>query len=429
MNKCFCTPVPSHRISDKSRLELRVAAQNAGYVEVSAVFSDGRTQMCGSFPISGNLQLCKLYPNLTGILGKITLHIKFFNLGHELTEVQQLPYEIVHTGVASTCMLDGCWISIRHWSPDESRLFRDGLENMTDDDWKQHVYSMNRIGITTVLIQNVFDSRHYVNRHNMTADTYDGEAFYDSKLYKRRASMKEHDPIEAILTAADECNMSVFPGVGMYAWFDFSPESLEWHKRVAAELIERYGHHKSFYGFYISEEIMGALYYGYPSVPDEKYRDIQHFFKEFSAFAHQLAPTKPVALAPNNIDMHLYQKEWQGIMENLDIIIPFAFARSEYNVPQIAEMCKKWDVHFWVDMEIFRFPFENGALVPKSYDELIHEIHEYDVLEQIYGYQYTGLLNEPGHRNHLGRIETEQLYTEYEAYQNQIRNTAEVKVS
>lgn len=423
MNNCYCTAVPAYRISDRSRLELRIAADNSTAVNVSAELSDRKIHNCGSFPIKSKLELNKIYPDISGLLGSFSLKVSFLDALGNVIGVHEQPYEIVHTGVNSTRLLDGCWISIRHWSPTESRLFGKALENMTDEDWKQHIYSMHKIGITSVLIQNVFDSKHYVHQHDMTADTYDGEAFYPSELYRRRAGMKEHDPLEAILSAADECDMAVFPGVGMYAWFDFSPESLVWHKRVATELIQKYGHHKSFYGFYISEEIMGALYYGYPPVPDDKYRDIQNFFKEFSAFAYKLAPTKPVALAPNNIDMHLYQDEWKGIMENLDIIIPFAFARSENNIPQIAEMCKKWDVHFWVDMEIFKFPFEDNALVPKCYDELIKEICDYDVLEQVYGYQYTGLLNEPGHRNGLGREETEVLYAEFYEYQKKIRQT------
>lgn len=421
MCNCYCTPVPSRRISDLARLELRLAADSAAQVRVSTVFPDGTKKACGEYAIAPNLQLNKVYPDIRGLCGKFQLIVEFLMAEGDVCGRYEQPYEILHTGVPSTGLLDGCWVSIRHWSPTESRYFKDGLENMTDEDWKQHVYSMHEIGVTTVLIQNVFDSEHYVCQHDMTVDTYDGEAFYDSKLYKRRPGMKETDPLEAILTAADACDMAVFPGVGLFAWFDFSPESLEWHKRVATELIEQYGHHKSFYGFYISEEIMGALYYGYPSVPDENYKDIQHFFKEFSAFAHRLAPTKPVALAPNNIDMHLYQEEWKGIMENLDILIPFAFARSENNIPQIAEMCKKWDVHFWVDMEIFRFPFDEGALVPKSFDELMREIHHYDMLEQVYGYQYTGLLNEPGHRNGLGNGDTEELFRAYCAHVQRVR--------
>ena len=45
--------------------------------------------------------------------------------------------------------------------------------------------------------------------------------------------IKADDPIEAILTEADRRNMNVFLGIGMFAWFDFTTESLEWHKRVA----------------------------------------------------------------------------------------------------------------------------------------------------------------------------------------------------
>lgn len=57
------------------------------------------------------------------------------------------------------------------------------------------------------------------------------------------------DPIEAILSEADRLGMNVLVGVGIFAWFDFTPESLEWHKRVAKELWDMYGHHESFYAF------------------------------------------------------------------------------------------------------------------------------------------------------------------------------------
>lgn len=415
--QCYFTPVPSRRISTNGQVEFRLAADGCRCVHVAAVWQSGHRIEVGTYSLKPNLELVKVIPNTAGFVGQFEWELGFENEQGEIVETLRQPYEIVKSNVHSTCLLDGCWVSIRHWSPSESRYFKDGLELMTDEDWRQHIFSMHNLGITTVLIQNTFDSEYYVNQHNMTADTYDGVAFYNSNLAPRRRGMLENDPLEAILSAADACGMAVFPGVGLYAWFDFSPESLIWHKRVATELIQRYGHHHSFYGFYISEEIMGALYHGYSPVPDEKSKDIQNFFREFSAFAHELAPTKPVALAPNNIDMHLYQDEWAGIMQHLDILIPFAFARSENNIPQIAEMCQKWDVHFWVDMEIFKFPFDDG-LVPKDFPALLKEIHDYDMLEQVYGYQYTGLLNEPGKNSkHLGGADTEALYKEFYRYQ------------
>lgn len=415
MKQQYCTPVPARRVSENGRLELRLASQEAQQVRVQAVRADGSVRDCGSFPITAGLALNKVYPDTAGLIGKFTLCITFLTADGQALETLEQDYEIVRSDVHSTCLLDGCWVSIYHWSDDEARHFNPALRELDDDGWKQQVYSMHKIGVTSVLIQNVFDSARYVHQHDMTADTYDGRAFYDSALYPGRMPIKAQDPIEAILTAADECDMAVFPGVGLYAWFDFSPESLEWHKRVTRELHERYGHHKSFYGWYISEEIMGALYYGYDPVPDEKHHDIAAFFREYKQFVHDLTPTKPVALAPNNIHMDWYRKEWRPILENLDIMIPFAFARSENNIPQIAEMCAETGTHFWVDMEIFAFPFDEG-LAPKTCENLIKEIHCYDMLEQVYGYQYTGLMNEPGHRMGLGREDTEQVYTDYQAY-------------
>ena len=421
INKCnFFTPVPARRVSQNVTPELRIASDTAVKVEIYTE-QDGNKTFCGSYAIKNKRELNKIKPDLNGIIGKFTLIINFFDSDNNLSEVMEQGYEVVASDVRSTCLLDGCWVSICHWSEDESRYFNTALKKLSDEGWKQQVYSMHKIGVTSVLIQNVFDSPYYCYQHDKTAETYDGKAFYDSKLYPGRQPLGSDDPIEAVLSAADECDMVVFPGVGLYAWFDFSPESLKWHKMVAKELFDRYGHHKSFYGWYISEEIMGSLYYEYPPVENDKYKDIQDFFREFKKFAHELTPTKPIAMAPNNIHMHHYREEWRGIYDNLDIVIPFAFARSENNIAEIAEMCAETGTHFWVDMEIFDFPFDEG-LRPKSCENLIKEIRVYDALEQVYGYQYTGLLNEPGHRMGLGMEETETVYTQYAEYVNKIRH-------
>ena len=78
-------------------------------------------------------------------------------------------------------------------------------------------------------------------------------------------------------------------------------------------------------------------------------------------------------------------------------------------------MCRKTGTHFWVDMEMFAVPFTDG-LRPKKIPDLLKEMKNYDKLEQIYGYQYTGIMNEPGHRMNLGLAETEKFYSEYMNY-------------
>ena len=74
-------------------------------------------------------------------------------------------------------------------------------------------------------------------------------------------------------------------------------------------------------------------------------------------------------------------------------MIPFAFARDpeHLNVVQMKQICDECGTHMWVDMEMFREPFEDG-LVPKTMEALLREIRQYDALEQCYGYQYTGCL-------------------------------------
>ena len=416
MNVYACTPIPARRVSKNGKVELRVTTEAASFVRISVDYQDGTILPLGVFPLAKDTVCQKIYPDLQGVLGRFLFVVEFLSETEEVLYTWRQAYEIIDSPVHSTRTMDGCFVTLYHWSELEGAYYNEGLAKLTDEQWKEQVYAMHEIGVTGILIQNVFDCNEYVHQHDMTADTYRGRAFYDSKLYAPRMPIAAKDPIEAILTAADECDMVVFPGVGMYAWFDFSPQSLEWHKRVSDELLERYGHHKSFYAMYISEEIMGALYYGYDPVPDEKYKDIQNFFKEYKAYLQEKRPTMPVALAPNNIRMHCYQDEWSGILENLDIMIPFAFARSENNVAEIAEMCEKTGTHFWVDMEIFDFPFDEGRLRPKTIDMLKKEIRQYDALEQIYGYQFTGLMNPPGKRYGMGLEETEVLYAAYQDY-------------
>ena len=66
-----------------------------------------------------------------------------------------------------------------------------------------------------------------MGKHSTNVDNYQGKAFYPSKLYPGRMDIAAKDPIEAILSEADKQGMNVLMGVGMFAWFDFTPESLE----------------------------------------------------------------------------------------------------------------------------------------------------------------------------------------------------------
>lgn len=424
MDKVHISILPPARCSNRVQPEVRIAAGNAVKAEIMVIQKSGEKKAFEL--ILGNSKgFKKVHLDLSGIYGDAVIKIILLDLRGNVIETQEHPYEIINSQCNSTTLLDGCWISIYHWSEDEARWFNQALKKLSNEQWKEHIQDMGRAGIKGVVIQNIFHCNEYVGQHDMNTENYRGEAMYPSNRYSRRAPIAADDPLEAILTAADEEKMNVWVGIGMYAWFDFSPESLLWHKNITKEIHDRYGHHPSLYGWYVSEEIMGSLYYDYSPVEDEKYMDIVNFFREYKAFVSELTPTKPVALAPNNIRFQFYEKEWKQILENVDVLLPFAFARDlgNLNINEIDALCRACDTHFWVDMEMFAWPLDNG-LVPKKCQDLIKEIHIYDQLEQIYGYQFTGIMNPPGSTLKLGRDDTKALYKEYLEYYKKVKNSS-----
>lgn len=332
-------------------------------------------------------------------------------------EIQVLP-----SSVRSTRTIDGAWVGIVHWSEEEGSHWNEDIRKLTDDDWRQQIFGMHKLGMDTVVIQEVFRNDAYYGTNNIATAGYHGLAYYPSALYPGRVSMTACDPIEAILSAADQLNMNVFLGVGAYAWFDFSPGALAWSKRVATELWQRYGHHPSFYGWYVSAEAYGSL------IPDQGEQEKDHyrqqviaFFREFQAYCRSLAPEKPLMLAPNTYGMLQSRDVWPLVLEHVDIICPFAFHRmpagdiTGEEAAQIWQsMCNKTGTRLWMDMEAFLF--EGKALVPQPIEGLIQDLQRFPNFEKILCYQYPGIFNAPASRITPGGPATVVLYKDYRQY-------------
>jgi len=330
--------------------------------------------------------------------------------------------EVIPSNIRSTRTIDGAWVGIAHWSDEEGRYWNSTIRKLTDGDWREQIRGMHSLGMDTVVIQESFRNQEYYGRNNISSAGYHGLAYYPSELFPGRARVAAHDAIEAILSEADRLQMNVFLGVGMYAWFDFSKDSLDWHKKVAEELWRRYGHHPSFYGWYVSEETYGSL------IPDQgeaaKYRyrqEVITFFREFQKFCRQLAPEKPIMLAPNAHGMLNSKDVWPLVLAHLDIVCPFAFHRmppgditGEQSAAIWQAMCDKAQAHLWMDMEAFLF--EDKALVPRPIAGLIQDLQRFPNFEKILCYQYSGIFNSPETKVQPGGPPTVVLYRDYLAY-------------
>jgi len=324
--------------------------------------------------------------------------------------------EIVSSQERTPDRINGAWTGIYHWSETEGKLWNKEIKKMTDSQWRELIKAMHEIHMDIVVIQEVFRNQEYVHKHNIQEEGYQGKAFYPSDLYPSRMPIAAQDPVEAILEEADKQNMHVFMGVGLYAWFDFSKGSLNWHKKVADELWKKYGHHPSFYGWYISEEIEGGL------GDSIQRKDIVPFFKAFTAHVNQFAPGKPVMLATNCHNTKGADKIYNQLLPHLDILCPFGFHRmpaGDYSGEEVAkhlqELCDKNGSHLWMDMETFLFNRE-GALYPRPIDGLIDDLKRFKNFEQILCYQFPGLMNSPDMTRKPGGDATVKLYLEYKKF-------------
>jgi Domain of unknown function (DUF4434) len=334
--------------------------------------------------------------------------------------------EVVRSKYRSTETIGGAWVDIVHWSEAEGRYYNAALRKLTCADWSQQIRGMHGIGMDVAVIQSVFLNNKYYGKNTIATSGYRGLAFYPSALFPGRVHIDCHDPLEAILSEADRLRMGVFLGVGMYAWFDYSAHSLEWHKKVAAELWNRYGHHRSLYGWYVAEEVDGGLGDFVPSTQGEKGRDryrreIIDFFAGFQKFCRKLAPEKPVMLACNTFGMGKSRGVWPHVLKHVDIICPFGFGRMpEGDLPaqQAAQlwrtMCDETGTHLWMDMETF--VFQGKALVPRPIQGIVESLHGLRNFEKILCYEYSGIFNSPQSKVKPGGLQTVTLYRDYLRY-------------
>ena len=339
-------------------------------------------------------------------------------------KVETRPIEVIPYGKRSLETIDGAWAGICHWSEQEGKHWNDAIRKLTAEDWKGVVRSMHHCGMDIIVVQELFRKDAFYGQHDMTVDSYDGRAYYPSALYAGRMDVACEDPLEAIMEEADRLEMSVLPGIGLYAWFDYSPESLEWHKRVTKEVLQRYGHHRSFYGFYVSEEALGSLEHTCET-PEERQRytdEIIRFYEEYTAFCRGIAPAKPVMLASNCYGLDGKDEAYAALLKHLDILCPFAFGRipeEDLSAEEAAGRLQKWcdaaGTHLWMDLEAFLFN-SDGSLRPRPIEEILGELTRFGNFEKTLCYQFPGVFSNPSLYPQVGEDASVTLYQQYVGY-------------
>lgn len=335
------------------------------------------------------------------------------------------PITVIASDVRSTRKIDGAFAGIYHWSEQEAKMWNPAIKNLNAAQWQEMVHSMTKLGMKLIIVQETWHSEEYCGKHDMDVAGYRGKAFYDSGLYPSRMNVACPDALEAIMEQADREGMDVLVGVGLYAWFDYTQGSLEWHKKVASELWEKYGHHPSFYGFYVSEEGMGSLdcFEENPLLKPVRKREMISFYREFTAFCHNMAPSKPVMVCQNGWGIGESKDLYPEFLSNVDISCPFAFNRMPEGdltgleaVTFLQKTCDETGCHLWFDLEAFLFDPLEQYLVPRPIDEIKTDLLMFDNFEKVVCYQYPGVFSDPDASVRVGEPSTVTLFKDYLEY-------------
>lgn len=180
------------------------------------------------------------------------------------------------------------------------------------------------------------------------------------KIGNNASTIKLEDDYSFLLDEAQKRDMKVWLGLKLSdQWWSGKLDlnkDLKENILLAEELLSLYGSYSSFYGFYIPHE----LYPSGPSLP-KNYMD---FFRDLTIGLQKL--DKPVSIAPyfgGNMMPRSHGNYWEAFFKEvpLDVLmlqdgvgchrLPLAQIPRYYK--EVYEVCKKYGVEFWSDLEVF----------------------------------------------------------------------------
>jgi len=297
---------------------------------------------------------------------------------------------------------------------------------MTDADVRAMVGSLDHLGVTTIIITYV----EYFGRFYYPSAL----RFYDRDMKAEATGMMyDFDVVEAVLAAADQHGMHVFLGLGRGGdtpllwdydaadWAERKHAAVNTSCRVATELWQRYRHHESLYGWYLTHEMADLA-------------RASAYYDPVAAFCHSLSPDKPVLVAPAGtpvVTPELLRASQVDIFAYGDAVgagyIPGKYTYQPESrlrmLDDIYRQYRQWHEdtgkHLWADLELWEMDGSQGysGAYPAAWERVRQQLEtEAKYVDFVTAYECSGFLQGPGARVRLKDPRAERLYGGYEAY-------------
>ena len=313
-------------------------------------------------------------------------------------------------------LITGSWIDVVHPNAREGVYWNRKTLAYTDADWLTLVRHLHRdLGIELLLLQILGK---------------EGKMIYPSKLLPTRWQTVSPDPVAAILAACAAEGVQLCLGLG-YVPGGFRSEprkAADWCRRLAEEVLERYGTRASFAGWYLSDEL---------SVTDSVFNPEElAFARGLARTLRQLTPSLPIIASPyfrggltksdalardvagSGVTVMAYQ---DGI--GCTVKEPANPLRNQASFEVWKWVHDRTEVKLWANIELFRW--ENGLpaepLLPGPFPRIRAQIKAAaPFVERVVAYTVPGLMTSQTICPDLGAPETERLYWAYRGHREQV---------
>jgi hypothetical protein len=334
-------------------------------------------------------------------------------------------YEIIIGKNMAKANIKGSWIDIVHPCPRDGVYWNRKTLAYSRDDWRVLVEHLKKdIGLELLIVQNIFK---------------DCMSAYPSKLCKDQwYTANCQDPLLAIIEACFEFDIKLYMGIGIFSGdsdsghIRNSKESLEWHRQISEEVLEKYAHIPSFCGWYMASEM---------TIIDGVFSD-EHieFTRDLTDCWKELKPDRPSLASPYFCGGKQFIKKDKTTVQHirdtgLSVIayqngvglttannLPNTKPENNVKLFQDLKWChEQTDVALWANTELFSF--ENNIffqpLIPAPFERIKAQI-EFAAphVKNIIAYTVPGLMTSQRTCPDLGAPETEELYQSYIKWQN-----------
>ncbi len=315
--------------------------------------------------------------------------------------------------------ISGTWFEFKHHNEPEGTYWNAACRSFTEDQWRAKIREIHDIGMEYLVL--LCTSLVYEDRR---------EAYFPTEIYPFPEDMVCKNPIGVMLEECDSLDMKVFLSVGFYGvWTETlenitSPEVTARAFQAMEEIYERYGHHKSFYGWYYPDETCIEGYFR---------QEFITYCNAYSAKAHALDPSKKILIAPYGTNMLTADHHYVEQLKVLDVdIIAYqdeigvrksgVDQTGAYYKALRAAHDKAGRSALWADMEVFEFEgaVYESPLIPASIDRIRQQLAAISpYVDQVLCFEYLGMFNQPGTTAFCGHPGSTKLYQDYDAFRKE----------